>query len=387
MSAKNIILLAVTLAVLGLLAKQSNKPSAPEKSVALGSYVLEAFDINNVTEFERRAGESVQTLEKKEGIWVVSSLYDYPADFSILVEQVRALDQLKVEQAVYGAENSPETFGLGPNAINITLKNAKGKEIGKLSVGNSRTSSNGYGSGGHYVQATDGPIVLTEGAFDTLPENNEAWINKSLLKITPEQIKRISITMEEESYTLSVSNTTYSLIDAELPKGKQINQTDVSRLGRALQYLSCSSVVDPATPDEALGLDQPTLFEVEDTQGLIYTLRLGQHEANDFVALRLAVSAAQTEAPTETDAEDQTLFEAKDSIPEMDNRVSTNLQNLVTQQSEALAIAQEATEPLKFHKNWTYKISSYSAEAMLLTLDKILQDIPKEEPKVDNEES
>ena len=91
MKTRSLVILAAALILLAgaaVLRHRGIRNPAPRRE---GGSVLAGFDVNRVSGLTVSRGERSARIGKEKDLWVVKSLYDYPADFSRLAAAVRKL--------------------------------------------------------------------------------------------------------------------------------------------------------------------------------------------------------------------------------------------------------------------------------------------------------
>ncbi|MCX6998571.1 MAG: DUF4340 domain-containing protein [Kiritimatiellaeota bacterium] len=305
MKSRNLMLLAAVLVVLVLAAVLSQR--APQRTVVgglrAGASLLPALDVNAVAGLELRDGTNTVRLARQEGRWVVTSLWNYPADFEKLADHLRTLANLKAGEVMAGGDKYLKEFGLtavsNRTPLELRLSTAAGQELAALTVGSARMRGQNSEYGGYadgtYVRSGAGPVVLVKDALAEWPRQPVAWIKSRVLELSRDEIARLSGTVSNQTWVLTPSNSTFQL--QGLGTNEDLTQDAVDGVVNTLTAFSVAGVADPARPDAELGLAQPQQLDVTTQSGLNYVCKLGAG-ASTGRWVRLTAAYLQPAAPT-----------------------------------------------------------------------------------------
>jgi len=325
MNKKKLIGLSVALVVLVLLAVVQQRGKLPNRSAKtkIGETLLEDIDLNAVSKVGITQGSNTVELAKREGTWVVGSLFNYPADFSKLAESLRQLAQVKSGSPVRSGNVDPSEFGLDDEARMIVLSSAADETLASLEVGARREASRTAGwANQHFVRiGGNDAVLLVDHDFRAFSETSNDWINRELLNISSDEVSSVKVSGME----LKVDGADWKLVGFN-EETEEFQSSEADKLRRALSFLNCTSVADPAKSDKELGFDAPVKYVAETTSTNTCTVLIGG-EAEDGRYARISAS---------------------------DEELNKKL------------------------AGWTYIISNYDADDMLLTRDKLVKE--KEKP-------
>ncbi len=312
MNRKQLTLILVAFVVLGGLGLWlRNRDVAAYKTTSgqMGQKVLGDFDVNAVARLVIKQGTNRLDLVKKDDRWVVSERADYPANFSEVGDTLRKLWELKIAQSVPGplGASALDRLELSLEATNhpatlVELQDKDGKPLRSLLLGKQSrsqpTAPSQFGGeegfpDGRYVmvagQAANGASLVSE-SFTSLEPKPETWLSKDFFKV--EKVKSISVTFPEatNSWKLARASETNDWVLADAKPEEKLDSSKISGLPTALSYPSFEDVV--VNPNLAeLGLDNPTVAELETTDGFTYTIKAGKKGAEDKYYLTVAVTA------------------------------------------------------------------------------------------------
>ena len=299
----------VVLGGLGLWLRNRDVASYKTTSGQMGQKVLGDFDVNAVARLVIKQGTNALDLAKKDDRWVVTERADYPANFTEVGEALRKLWDLKIAQSVPGplAASALERLELNPDTTNhpatlVELQDKDGKVLRSLLLGKQSrsqpTAPSQFGGeegfpDGRYVmvagQAANGASLVSE-SFSSLEPKPESWLSKDFFKV--EKVKSVAVTFPEatNSWKLARASETNEWVLADAKPDEKLDSSKISGIPTALSYPSFEDVV--VNPNLAeLGLDNPTVAELETTDGFTYTIKAGKKGTEDNYYLTVAVSA------------------------------------------------------------------------------------------------
>ena len=307
----------------------------------VGHKILPAFNISDVTRVEITGAKSL-TLASGEAGWTVDALHGYPADGKKILDELLKLKELKAGQPAAGISNAAPTV--------VILKDAAGKELAKLEMGEQhRSAPRGemaqFGGGGYpdgrYV-AFEGTTVVVNDALDAFNGDPKKWVDTKIGGITASDVKEVTYAKGKESVKLTRKDSTWTL-EGLGPK-EELDTSKTYSLDSALSYLNFSNVVDPKKTEAELGFATGAVYTATLKNGITYTAKVGNKIGADSA---FKVSAAFK--PVGTNATENAACEK--TVKDFNDKVG----------------------------KWTYTISSYSAESMSKTRKDLVK--AKEETK------
>ena len=337
---KLFILVVVAAALIGaaLWLKGGNSKKAAN---IVGKKVLPEFNISQVSRVEIAGTKSLNLTSGETG-WTVDALHGYPADGKKILDELLKLKELKAGQPAAGISNAAPTV--------VILKDAAGKELAKLEMGEQhRSAPRGemaqFGGGGYpdgrYV-AFEGTTVVVNDALDAFNGDPKKWVDTKIGGITASDVKEVTYAKGKESVKLTRKDSTWTL-EGLGPK-EELDTSKTYSLDSALSYLNFSNVVDPKKTEAELGFATGAVYTATLKNGITYTAKVGNKIGADSA---FKVSAAFK--PVGTNATENAACEK--TVKDFNDKVG----------------------------KWTYTISSYSAESMSKTRKDLVK--AKEEPK------
>ena len=376
MKLRTLMVLVVVLVILAVVAGvRLRKPAgrAAEGPVP-GAAVLAGLDINQVSKLTVVSGVSTSLVEKKDGRWIVSSLYGYPADFDRLAQQLRSLVDLKVGQIMRGGTDNLDEFGLSAsNATHVLLKDAADKTLADLFIGMPRLAENGQpygnGPGGQYLRVGSGPVLLVSDMVRGFSPSGADWARRELFSVNPREVK--TLTLGSPAGELNIRTTGPGTYTLDGQATNEIVEPPVAgRLFAALHSLTFVTVADPAATNQITGLDKPRRFTAKTTNGFYYSVLTGEADVSQGLFARVRVEY-QPPAPPTTD-------EVKASLPPpKDTDATSNREAQVKQEFDVRMAAynkkvtddQQLAQDLDASlRKWTYVLSA--TDCANLTIDR-----------------
>jgi len=404
MSGRKLAILALILVVLGLGAYLSRKPSETQRSDSPGNgdKLFANLDVNAIALVEIKAGGSTNTISKKEDTWVIGSLFDYPADRSKIVEQLRGLKFLKIGQPMLGGDKILDEFELGENCDIIRFFDAGGTELAALRIGKARIPKTkgqppagpaGFGGmpDGRYISTDGSNVILIDDSLTTWVGDDDGWVQKQLLSVNGTDITTVTVSSNDTSYTLNFEGSETTL--ADLAEDEKLDTGDAGRVQRALSYLSFESIADPALSDEDAGMGNPVTYRATGKDGIVHDLRIGGSPADggDTRYARIEVVYNPPSPPTTEDAEALVPSEAEPveatgegteqpetpTIPR-EELVQKKLDQLLAEHQGKVDEAEKKVEDLARLRDWTFLLSKYSADSIALGRGQLVEKVEEE---------
>ena len=320
-----LVLAAVVLGLLAFWTGRSRQLRSPEQ---LGKPVLPGLTINAIGRIEIAHQSKTVTLANTDDGWVVSSLYNYPADVAKIRENLLALRDLKIGAVQRGARID------STNATLVDLQDERGKPLASIRLGEVRTKPNAqYGwdmPDGRSVSANaNDTVFLVKDSLSALEPDGKTWVSTEVLNVPGADIAKVVLSGPDGAVTLDRVSGALTLTG--LAAGESCDDSKVSGVESALGNLRFADLADPALTDVQTGMATGHTFTVSTTDGTIYAARIGAAAPNRSDRyLRLAVSAQP---------------------------VSTNA-------AERASVTQQAAERNQSVSPWLFLISSWNADSM-----------------------
>jgi len=367
-SGKLIHLALIAVVMIGLAVWTSRRPRPGQSpSPGSGSPVLSSLQdvdrLNSIAEILIRpsTGEVWRFVREKEG-WKAADRFGYPADFEKVSNFLLSLRRLKVGRRLPDDPASLGRFGLAPGEADgesreVTLKNAAGQEIALLRIGKEwyRTRAGGeesWGGGfpdGRYLWA-EGRAVLVMDTLPDFPASRRDWLSTEVANVGSYEIRSIEVREADGRHLLlQRPDSTGALKLPDLAAEEEMESAKVNSLANLLSWLHFEDVADPASSDEALGFDRPTVVVMTLTNGVSYTVVVGGAKEGDGGSRYLRLTAAYVPPAA---------AEAKSEGSEQDEKAASE------QEKAQKKLAEEVKAFNARHANWTYIVAAYKLEAV-----------------------
>jgi len=320
--------------------------------------LFEGIDLRSLTSIDVEEGTNAVVLALQDGEWVVTSLYDYPADFERLADVIRSAADAETGRPVRSGNVDVSEYGFGRGARRIMLSTGNGEAAG-IEVGALRHAAETAEYATQYFvrRIGDPSIYLVDYDFDKFSAIAEDWIDRQLIDIRAARIVEI----RTGDLVLREGQSGWMLEGMD-PEKEELQPDAVSRLQSALEYLSLDSLADPDRPDAELGFNQPDRYVAKTGDGLICTVLLGAETGEGRFA-RLSVSCEKPDPPARPGegAEDSDLEAYQQTLNAYDRAFE--------------ATTEQADELNARFAGWTYRLSPNAADSLVAGREALVQEI------------
>ena len=219
-------IISISIILLGLLFTFLNKDYSSDKEYDKLFSNIEST-IDNVTRIEIENNSSIIYLLKKNGLWVLPSYDDYPADEEKIRSLLLAIVQLKViDKKTNNAalhKNLGLSFPLEKNSYRVRLLGGEKNLISDFIIGKSSKHNSDF----KYIRKFDNnQSWLFKNVFN-IKENEIDWSENSILKVARWRIKSVKLENTKNKdkhiyiYKNKYSDQSFKL--ANIPKGFNLN--------------------------------------------------------------------------------------------------------------------------------------------------------------------
>jgi peptidyl-prolyl cis-trans isomerase C/peptidyl-prolyl cis-trans isomerase SurA len=280
-----LLLVAVVLVIVALVLKQSNEPAITTDPL-IGQELVDANDIDQVKELTIKSAQGTIRLNRENGHWRLPDFHDLKADKNRIEELFQRLNQTKIMELVSTNTQRHADLGvasvaadariLNAESANIVLKKDQTTKIKEIYLGKGRQArmvdgSRGFGNAGQYFRYGESDAVYLLSDFLWLEKNQKNWVNKELLKLPAEKIKKIAwnYTGEKDSrFTLERNQASESLALSELDPEMQTRKTSADAAARFCQNLGFDEFIATDSPKLHPALKDGLELAVESFDGL-----------------------------------------------------------------------------------------------------------------------
>ena len=376
--------LVILLIILGLVAGAGalvmHLKSQSGSGSPLDKLILENLPVNDILSIDIKGPEKLVLLTKKSDRWVVENRFQYPADFTKIADFVRKLKQAKIGRRFESKQatlkrlslKSPDDKegGESEKGTQIQLKDDSGNLLASLLLGKPRKSGTERSfPDGHYVRLDNDPtIYLIDTHFAHLQKEPSDWLDKTLLKVEANEVKKIACLSADGKtthYTFQRAEKGTDLVPTELPPNKKVDKSALNRLARSLSSLSMDDVLDPSNDSVSRELKQSDMFEYHLFNGMIYWVYPGKACANDDPCyLKVEVGYQKP---------------AEEEKPEADDKTSNGKETRHEKSPEEVKL--EANQLNARLSPWVYVISKWQHNAFVTDLENLLEKPEKTDTK------
>jgi hypothetical protein len=307
-----ILLVAAALLVGVALLRQGSDKTADD--VMMGKKLFADLPVNQVASVSiAKAGDRV-SMVRGEKTWQVQERSGYPADFGELRDMVVNLSRLKIGRSFAGTPESLARLALlppSPDASSgtgtaVTLKDAAGKVLADVILGQTR-DANGGGSGGQYLKRADSDTVyLVDGNFRFLKTTPTEWLAKDILDIDGKDVRSVTCYVAggaEPVYRLTRASAGEPAALTPMPDGRTVNMAKIDQVMDAISPLTLDDVASADAPPPADG--SRLVYQLFDGREITLYPAAGE---NDSYSVRVAAAQlpvavdAKPEPAADTDA-------------------------------------------------------------------------------------
>jgi hypothetical protein len=373
------------LAGFGALVLHLKAPTASKST--LGKHLFENLPANEISSITVKDQEKSVSLAKKSDRWVVEDRFDYPADFSRIAEFVRKFKNAKIGRQFESSEETLKRLSLklpddktaadAEKGTHVHLKDGNGKVLVSVLLGKTReTGGERSFPNGHYVRVADrSTIYLIDTHFAHMQKEPSDWLDKTLLKVDANEVKKISCLSQDEKtihYTFERPEKGKALEAKALAENKKISESALDRLARSLSSLRMEDITDPSDDSVSSNLERSNQLRYQLFNGMTYHVYPGKTCSDgDGCYLKLGVTY-QEPAPLKA--------EKKDEAEEQGSKTEETAPEK-TPEERAL----EAKQLNDRFSPWVYRIPKWQHEAFMTDLEKLLEK-PENQQKGEPEE-
>ena len=367
MSQRNLWVLIAALVVLGVavvIAQRGRAPNTSEGGALVPGLSAALNDIERVT-LKKAGNETVATLERRDGAWVVAEKSNYPADVAKLRQQLRALADAKILEEKTASPELYDRLGVadvsGANATGIELSfTAAGKTLPAVILGDVQGSKYRYAR-----RAGEQRSYLLDHNPD-FPHTIGPWLAPIIVDVKGDRVQQVTI-RHPDGETVALSrpeggDRNYEV--AAVPKGRELLYPGVANVvGNALRELKLEDV-QPSTGAPA---DKPVQVEYRTFDGLVLDIAGTKQDDDAWITVAAhfdADQAARFAAAGDSKPADPNLPpEANPPAAEPGAAAQTNAADRTA----------EANEINKRTAGWRYKIAAFQYDQMTRHMSDLLK--------------
>ena len=412
MKNKQLLIAIVVLVVLGAavifqtFSGESTKPT---------NQVIKALDATKLASITLTDSDDSVTVDQVDGKWSVTDRDGFPANFSNIQSLVDAVTELKIlaKQKVGKSQlgrfelNDPAPEDAKDAGTKLELKDADGNVLhsilfGKETQGQADPSSPFGPSGtGRYVLVAPNTVgEINETLSSDLKTSPADWLHKEdFLKV--EKIKSITITQpnEADSWTLTHIKEGDDMALSDAKPEEKLDSSKGNSAGRVLGSPSFDDIASKSAKPEETGMDKAVTATIDTFEGYQYVVKMAKKEEDHYMSF----TASGTRIPQEDEGkarepqadETKPREPAKDEKPEdserLDKEHAESLAKLIADREKAhkddqaklktdrdQELADNLAKLAKL-EGWTFKVSSYTFDAIYKTRAEMMEEKKEEE--------
>ena len=339
-----LLLVTVVVAMLVLLIPDKTaQENAFQKHRLLPGLAVLVNDIEDVR-LTGAGGETIATMNRRGGKWLVAESSDYRADWTVLRQ---LLSDLAAAEVIEGKTSNPELYtrlGVedmgGPDAAGVLIGFAEQTGLPSLIVGN-----RAQGRQGQYVRLSGSDQSALIDRALTVPGDMQQWLEREIIDIQQAELVEISVTHPDgEQIVLkkaSADDTDFEL--QKIPEGREVKSNwTVNSIGGGMTSLRLDAVVPAGDVDWSDAVNISALT----ADGLRVSAQLVSKEDQHWISLSASVyRPAVAQEPVEVDVETIAPLEPTERVNQITDRVT----------------------------GWAYAIPQYKAEVLMKRMDDLLK--------------
>lgn len=362
MSNKKLCQLAIVAAIMVVWAviqsQLANRPSAKPGGPA---YLIQGMDPAEIASMTLGHGDETVTISKNDnGRFVVANKANYPADAEQINDLLTKCFDLKTKELVTKKAKNFEALEVTEDTAQSVVKffKADGSLLTGILVGTSPES------GGAYVRRADSDEVYLADSAPWIRSGAIDYIKQELVEVEADDVKKVTVTTPEGSYTLTPGQNSSDVAMVDLPVGKKLKSSDARSVLTALTSLRFDDVNTPPSGDpnataaiEGLSFDYRYVCRLANETE--YTFELAKTEDDKIYARCSAAYFGDkvTIDPSKVDSEEE------------------------RKEKEARLLAEEHYQRFNLrHKGWIYKLPEWKAKNLTMKQADLLDDIEVEAP-------
>jgi hypothetical protein len=365
MKVRNVILLLVVAVALIWYARHTSSARKPV-SGRTGTMVLPALDLNAVERVQIASSDRTVTIARREDQWVCPSAHNYPIQFDKLKNALIKMADLKVGQVIQADVARREELKLAapspatPKDKSGTLIELFGSgtaPLASLILGESRMKKSAgapdaYGGypDGRYLSADGGKTVyLVSDTLDDFSTDPKSWLDTEVWSLYSSDINEITIRHPgAQPVRLVKPAGQTSFVLEGLAPDEETDDVKAANAAGAFGYLRFDDVVDPSLADTAIGMTSAVVYSAVATNGQVYTATVGgTGKVGDSEGRYVRFQAALPPSPP-TDADARKRLEQ--GVADINAKLA----------------------------KWTFLVSNYKADSMVLSRDVLARKKPAE---------
>lgn len=278
------------------------------RNTNVGKLIFKNYKIDDISTLELIKPSNKQSviLQRKDKLWFVQTLYNYPADLMQISNLLRELALAKIIQNIfikkadYGALNllaphgsESDTSGQG---IEIKLLNSNRKLLYSLIAGKKRIAKDAnnekrFPLGRYLLPEGNTGVVFTDSLLYEADYDSKEWLDKSFVDIKENQISEIQLLKNNTlQWELDRKNHSATFDLSNSPADKVLDYSVVLKFLENFKNLKFDSIIQAAGTNEKLIFTEPMILILKLFNGESYEFKIGKTE-DDYYYVKVICSA------------------------------------------------------------------------------------------------
>ncbi len=421
MKGKQLLFAVIALVVLGGIAyftSNANQGSQSTEKVGGGKSVVTDLDPAKIDTIHITDKDASLSLSQTDGKWVVTERDGFAAKFDDIQKLVTSAVSLKSLRQIRASKKQYGRFELLDPADNeantgtrVEFKDAQGQVLKNLLLGKKGSVNTGENAGSpfgssdnhRYVLADDKVAVVAidySSALNDVSADPADWLDKeNFFKV--EKIRLITVTHPNaaDSWTLTRAKEADDMSLADSKPDEKPDSSKGNTAGRVFGYPSFDDVASKSAKPEETGMDKAVTATIDTFDGYNYVIKMAKKDEDHY----MTVSASGTRVPQEDESiarepqpdESKQREPGKDEKPEDAKRLDqehadtlakliadlekTHEDNLTKLKTDRDKEFKDNLDKLAKLKGWTFKVSSYTFDAIYKTRAEMMEEEKEEE--------
>jgi len=421
MKGKQLLIAVIALGLLGGIAYfTSDKTLGGDASdkAGIGKTVVTDLDPAKIATIAITDNEATLTLAQIDKKWTVTERDGFAAKFDDIQKLVTSAVSLKSLRQIRASKKQHGRFELLDPAdsdentgTRVEFKDAQGQVLKSLLLGKKGSANSGANAGSPFGSSDNQRYVLANGkvtvvaidyssALNDVSADPANWLAKDdFFKV--EKIKSITITQpnEADSWTLTHIKEGDDMALSDTKPEEKLDSSKGNTAGRVLGYPSFDDIASKSAKPEETGMDKAVTATIDTFEGYNYVVKMAKKDDEHYMSLaasgtRLAQAdetAARTPQPDESNPRTQAKDEKPEDAERLDKEHNAALAKRIADRDKAHA---ESQAKLREERNntfadnlaklaklegWTFKVSSYTFDAIYKTRAEMMEEKKEEE--------
>ena len=421
MKGKQLLIAVIALGLLGGIAYfTSDKTLGGDASdkAGIGKTVVTDLDPAKIATIAITDNEATLTLAQKDEKWTVTERDGFAAKFDDIQKLVTSAVSLKSLRQIRASKKQHGRFELLDPAdsdentgTRVEFKDAQGRVLKRLLLGKKGSANSGANAGSPFGSSDNQRYVLANGkvtvvaidyssALNDVSADPANWLAKDdFFKV--EKIKSITITQpnEADSWTLTHIKEGDDMALSDAKPEEKLDSSKGNSAGRVLGSPSFDDIASKSAKPEETGMDKAVTATIDTFEGYNYVVKMAKKDDEHYMSLaasgtRLAQAdetAARTPQPDESNPRTQAKDEKPEDAERLDKEHNAALAKRIAGRDKAHA---ESQAKLREERNntfadnlaklaklegWTFKVSSYTFDAIYKTRAEMMEEKKEEE--------